>query len=106
MRSRSFARSSFGLAALGLNLFHFVNFFRLRMAPPCASDRYIIIPLSSPARRCRKRQTRPWAVPAGAAPKTTPKTSAKYMPLYVAKFQFRYNNRENADIFGAANAGC
>ena len=28
--------------------------------------------------------------------------SAKYMPLYVAEFQFRYNNRNNPDIFGAA----
>jgi IS1 family transposase len=34
------------------------------------------------------------------------KVSAKYMPLYVAEFQFRYNNRMNADIFGAAIAGC
>jgi transposase-like protein len=34
------------------------------------------------------------------------KMSAKYMPLYVAEFQFRYNNRENADIFGTAIAGC
>src|SRR5260221_7475886 len=34
------------------------------------------------------------------------KMSAKYMPLYVVEFQFRYNNRENADIFGAAIAGC
>jgi hypothetical protein len=34
------------------------------------------------------------------------KISAKYMPLYVAEFQFRYNNRENADIFRAAIAGC
>ncbi len=34
------------------------------------------------------------------------KMSAKYMPLYVAEFQFRYNNRENADIFGAAIRGC
>jgi transposase-like protein len=34
------------------------------------------------------------------------KVSRKYMPLYVAEFQFRYNNRENADIFGAAIAGC
>ena len=34
------------------------------------------------------------------------KVSAKYLPLYVAKFQFRYNNRENADIFGAAVSGC
>jgi transposase-like protein len=34
------------------------------------------------------------------------KVSAKYMPLYVAEFQFRYNNRENADIFGTAINGC
>ncbi len=34
------------------------------------------------------------------------KMSAKYMPLYVAEFQFRYNNRTNPDIFGAAIAGC
>ena len=34
------------------------------------------------------------------------KVSAKYMPLYVAEFQFRYNNRGNADIFGAVIGGC
>lgn len=34
------------------------------------------------------------------------KMSAKYMPLYVAEFQFRYNNRFNPDIFGTAVAGC
>ncbi|MBW7950168.1 MAG: IS1595 family transposase [Pseudorhodoplanes sp.] len=34
------------------------------------------------------------------------KVSAKYLPLYVAEFQFRYNNRQNPDIFGAAIAGC
>jgi len=34
------------------------------------------------------------------------KVSAKYMPLYVAEFQFRYNNRENEDIFGEAIRGC
>jgi len=34
------------------------------------------------------------------------KVSAKYLPLYVAEYQFRYNNRENADIFGAAVAAC
>jgi len=28
------------------------------------------------------------------------------MPLYVAEFQFRYNNRHNVDIFGAAISGC
>lgn len=34
------------------------------------------------------------------------KVSRKYLPLYVAEFQFRYNNRGNADIFGAAIRGC
>jgi len=34
------------------------------------------------------------------------KVSAKYLPLYVAEFQFRYNNRENAHIFESAVAGC
>jgi len=34
------------------------------------------------------------------------KVSAKYLPLYVAEFQFRYNNRENANIFGEAINGC
>ncbi len=34
------------------------------------------------------------------------KVSAKYLPLYVAEFEFRYNNRENDDIFGAAIRTC
>jgi IS1 family transposase/transposase-like protein len=34
------------------------------------------------------------------------KVSHKYLPLYVAEFQFRYNNRSNPDIFGAAVKGC
>lgn len=34
------------------------------------------------------------------------KVSRKYMALFVAEFQFRYNNRNNPDIFGAAVAGC
>ena len=34
------------------------------------------------------------------------KVSHKYLPLYVAEFQFRYNNRLNADIFGTAIKGC
>lgn len=34
------------------------------------------------------------------------KVSRKYMPLYVAEFQFRYNNRGNDDIFGTAISGC
>ena len=34
------------------------------------------------------------------------KVSRKYLPLYVAEFQFRYNNRENVDIFGTAIKAC
>jgi len=32
--------------------------------------------------------------------------SRKYLPLYVAEFQFRYNNLMNAGIFGTAIKGC
>src|SRR5579883_453789 len=34
------------------------------------------------------------------------KVSRKYLPLYVAEFEFRYNDRTNPDIFGTAIAGC
>jgi hypothetical protein len=34
------------------------------------------------------------------------KVSRKYMALYVAEFQFRYNNRRNDDIFRTAIEGC
>jgi len=34
------------------------------------------------------------------------KVSKKYLQLYVAEFEFRYNNRKNPDIFGAAIAVC
>ncbi len=34
------------------------------------------------------------------------KVSKKYLQLYVAEFEFRYNNRKNPDIFGAAIALC
>jgi len=34
------------------------------------------------------------------------RVSAKYLPLYVAEFSFRYNNRLNDDIFGAAIRAC
>jgi transposase-like protein len=32
--------------------------------------------------------------------------SKKYLPLYVAEFEFRYNNRMNEDIFSTAIARC
>jgi IS1 family transposase len=34
------------------------------------------------------------------------KVSKKYLPLYVAEFCFRYNNRENENIFEEAIRGC
>lgn len=34
------------------------------------------------------------------------KVSRKYLPLYVAEFQFHYNHRNNPDIFSAAIARC
>jgi IS1 family transposase/transposase-like protein len=34
------------------------------------------------------------------------KVSRKYLPLYVAEFQFRYNNRSNDNIFREAIRGC
>jgi hypothetical protein len=34
------------------------------------------------------------------------KVSAKYLPLYMAEFQFRYNQREMPDMFGTAIARC
>jgi hypothetical protein len=34
------------------------------------------------------------------------KMRAKYMPLYVAESQLRYNNRQNPDIFDVVTHGC
>jgi len=34
------------------------------------------------------------------------KVSKKCLPLYVAEFQFRYDNRLNADVFRAAIQDC
>jgi transposase-like protein len=34
------------------------------------------------------------------------KVSRKYLPLYVNEFEFRYNNRDNPDIFGAVIRAC
>jgi transposase-like protein len=47
-----------------------------------------------------------WSILKHGVVGTYHKVSRKYLPLYVAEFQFRYNNRMNADIFGSAVARC
>lgn len=47
-----------------------------------------------------------WSILKRGVVGTYHKVSKKYLPLYVAEFQFRYNNRENEDIFGEAIKGC
>lgn len=47
-----------------------------------------------------------WSIVKRGIVGTFHKVSAKYLPLYVNEFEFRYNNRNNADIFGAAIKGC
>ena len=47
-----------------------------------------------------------WSILKRGVVGTYHKVSAKYLPLYVAEFEFRYNNRENDDIFGAAIGAC
>jgi hypothetical protein len=58
------------------------------------ADRY---PLSPRVRRLKELLAK---IEPGSA------VSAKYLPLHIAEFQFRYNNRSNADIFGEAIRGC
>jgi hypothetical protein len=47
-----------------------------------------------------------WSIIKRGVMGTFHKVSKKYLPLYVAEFQFRYNNRKNADIFGTAIKAC
>jgi IS1 family transposase/transposase-like protein len=47
-----------------------------------------------------------WSIIKRGVVGTFHKVSKKYMPLYVAEFQFHYNNRFNEDIFGTAIEGC
>jgi IS1 family transposase len=47
-----------------------------------------------------------WSILKRGVVGTYHKVSRKYLPLYVAEFQFRYNNRNNEDIFGEAIKGC
>jgi ISXO2-like transposase domain len=58
--------------------------------------------LNSPSGRCYGF----WSIFKRGIVGSFDKVSAKYMPLHVAEFQFRYNNLENADIFGTAISGC
>ncbi|MGH7842501.1 MAG: IS1595 family transposase, partial [Candidatus Binataceae bacterium] len=46
-----------------------------------------------------------WALLKRAVMGTYHHVSAKYLPLYLAEFQFRHNNRREPDIFGKAVAG-
>jgi hypothetical protein len=45
-----------------------------------------------------------WSILKRGVVGTYHKVSKKYLPLYVAEFQFRYNSRENVDIFGSADS--
>ena len=47
-----------------------------------------------------------WSIMKRGVVGTFHKVSAKYLPLYVAEFEFRYNNRHNPDIFGTAVGSC
>jgi transposase-like protein len=47
-----------------------------------------------------------WSIMKRGIVGTFHKVSKKYLHLYVAEFQFRYNNRMNADIFGTAIKEC
>jgi transposase-like protein len=46
-----------------------------------------------------------WSIIRRGVVGTFHKVSKKYLPLYVAEFHFRYNNRMNGDIFGTAIGG-
>ena len=47
-----------------------------------------------------------WSIVKRGIVGTFHKVSRKYLPLYVNEFQFRYNNRENSNIFQAAIRAC
>ncbi len=47
-----------------------------------------------------------WSIFKRGVAGTFHKVSAKYLPLYVAEFQFRYSNRHNLEIFEVALRGC
>ena len=47
-----------------------------------------------------------WSIVKRGIVGTFHKVSRKFLPLYVNEFEFRYNNRKNADIFGTAIRAC
>lgn len=47
-----------------------------------------------------------WALLKRGVVGTYHNVSRKYLPLYLAEFQFRHNNRDNPDVFDLAIAGC
>ena len=47
-----------------------------------------------------------WSIVKRGIVGTFHKVSKKYLPLYVNEFEFRYNNRNNPDIFGVAVRSC
>lgn len=47
-----------------------------------------------------------WSLVKRAIIGTFHKVSRKYLPFHVNEFEFRYNNRMNLDIFGAAIRAC
>jgi len=47
-----------------------------------------------------------WSIMKRGMVGTFHKVRATYLPLYVAEFEFRYNNRNNDDIFGGAIRAC
>jgi hypothetical protein len=80
--------------------------------------RALTLPLAGEGAERRRREAGEGAFPKAITPEgfwsvlkrgvvgTFHKVSKKYLPLYVVEFQFRYNNRENRDIFGTAIKGC
>jgi transposase-like protein len=48
----------------------------------------------------------PWSILKRGVMGAFHKVSKKYLPLYVVEFQFRFNNRANAGIFGVVIRGC
>jgi ISXO2-like transposase domain len=47
-----------------------------------------------------------WSIFKRAIVGTFHKVSKRYLPLYVAEFEFRYNNRRNDNIFRTAISAC